>query len=115
MIGFVEVDIKYIKKAYSFIKNYDNEETISKNEKISEKLEKVNDIMKVSTGRKGFFNKKQRIKLKSLLEELVYSSYISSNEYIILRTELAGLIQDIIYLYEDVHNNNEDSPDNENR
>lgn len=100
MIGFVEVDIKHIKKAYNYLKTYDNND-IKKDEELSNKIDNLSNIISSNEGtNKKIFQKKENKEVKDILEELVYSSFISYSNYIILRTELASLIQDIIYLYE---------------
>lgn len=113
MIGFVEVDIEKIKKAYNLIKNDDDSEVSSHvNHK---KLRRVTDIVNESKRGPSIFSRKEHIKVKKLLQELVYSSFISSSEYMILRVEVASLIQDIVYHYGDedqpVRKNDEDWKD----
>lgn len=97
MIGFVEVDIEKIKMAYNLIKNNDDRDVSSHVNR--KKLRRVSDIVN-DTERGSIFSRKEEIKVKKLLQELVYSSFISSSEYMILRVEVASLIQDIVYHYE---------------
>lgn len=98
MIGFVEVDIEQIKKAYNLIKNDDDFDV---NAHVSgNKIRRITDIVNADAGRSSIFSRKERLKVKKLLQELVYSSFISTSDYMILRVEVASLIQDIVFHYE---------------
>lgn len=97
MIGFVEVDIDKIKKAYNLIKNSDDDDVTTHVN--SKKLRRISDIVNDTERGSSIFSRKEQIKVKKLLQELVYSSFISSSEYMILRVEVASLIQDIVYHY----------------
>ena len=109
MIGFVEVDIKQIKKAYNLIKNNDEYDV---NQHLNHhKLKRVTDIVNAGTKR-PIFSRKDQLRIKKLLQELVYSSFISSSDYMILRVEVASLIQDIIYHYNDEGSNLDHSGNN---
>lgn len=98
MIGFVEVEISNIKKAYSLIKNdIKNESSPS----IDYKIKNLSSIINNDAGKRKIFSRKEKLKVKALLHELVYSSYVSTSERMLLRVEVASLIQDIISLHED--------------
>ena len=101
MIGFVEVDVKIIKKAYRLIKDEDSETILGNNEQVSKKISHLSDIINSGAGKKEkLFRNKQRIEIKEILEELVYASFISKNSSFMLRVELVSIIQDILFIYE---------------
>jgi len=105
MIGFVEVEISKIKQAYSLLKNdMDNQSSPS----IDEKIKKLSMILNNDSGKHRLFSHKEKLKVKALLHELVYSSYVSTSKKMLLRVEVASLIQDIISLHEDSHDNDND-------
>ena len=93
MIGFVEVDIKKIKKAYGIIKHSMDEPTP---QSVDIRVERLQNALSRERRNKNMFTKKERIKVKDLLKELVYASCVSSSKIMLLRIEVASLIQDII-------------------
>lgn len=97
MIGFVEVEIDRIKKAYNYIKQDIDKPTPPEMEK---KLKKLSAIINNDSGRR-LFSQKEKLRVKMLLHELVYSSLVTTANHMLLRIEVASLIQDIISLYED--------------
>jgi len=98
MIGFVEVEISSIKKAYSLIKDDINNQS---SPSIDDKIKNLSRIINNDAGKKQrMFSHKEKLKVKALLHELVYSSYVSTSERMLLRVEVASLIQYIISLHE---------------
>ena len=98
MIGFVEVEISKIKKAYGLLKNdLKNQSSPS----IDSKIKNLSSIINHDAGKNRLFSHKEKLKVKALLHELVYSSYVSNSSVMLLRIEVASLIQDIISLHED--------------
>lgn len=98
MIGFVEVEITSIKKAYSLLKNDINKQSTPR---IDSKIKNLSSIINQDAGKNRLFSHKEKLKVKALLHELVYSSYVSTSDIMLLRIEVASLIQDIISLHED--------------
>lgn len=96
MIGFVEVEIDRIKTAYNYIKkDIDNPSS----PEMEQKLKKLSAIINNDSG-KRLFSHKEKLKVKMLLHELVYSSLVTTANHMLLRIEVASLIQDIISLHE---------------
>jgi hypothetical protein len=65
---------------------------------LDKKIKKLSNIIDT---RRGIFSHNEKIRVKSLLHELVYSSLVSTSEHMLLRIEVASLIQDIIGLHEE--------------
>lgn len=104
MIGFVEVEISKIKEAYGFLKS-DIENQSS--ESIDKKIKNLSRIINTDSGCNKLFSHKEKLKVKALLHELVYSSYVSTSDRMLLRIEVASLIQDIITLHNDSNKKDE--------
>lgn len=83
MYGLIEVHTDTIKRAYTVLKKQckDIEETGNLN------LENDEDCV---------FTIEQRKHLKGILEDILYASYISSNDLLLIKLEIAGLIQDVL-------------------
>lgn len=96
MIGFVEVEIEKIRKAYNFIKNdIENKAEI----KVGRKADDLSRLL-VSKKKCRLFSRREQLKVKNLLHELVYSSLVTESTKMLLRIEVASLIQDILILHE---------------
>lgn len=95
MYGLVEVHTETVKKAYRLIKGDNSklaEHPVVNSATLFKKRvnkDKSNDV----------FSDEQKQHLKEILEDLVYASYISSNEFMLIKVEIAGIIQDIICAY----------------
>lgn len=103
MIGFVDVKVDMIKRAYKLLEEDDEiaEIAINSNRKFSKRIRSMGDIINASKGKHTYFNKSDKIKLKRLLEEVAYASYATENTSMFIRIEMASIILDIIKIYED--------------
>lgn len=97
MIGFVEVEIEKIKLAYNYLRSESSTPTTPA---LNKKIKKLSQIIDNDRGAK-LFSKKEKLRVKLLLHELVYSSLVTTSDKMLLRIEVASLIQDIINLYDD--------------
>jgi len=97
MIGFVEVEIDRIKKAYNYIKHDIDNPSPPEMEK---KIKRLSAIIN-NDGGKRLFSQKEKVKVTMLLHELVYSSLVTTANHMLLRIEVASLIQDIISLHDE--------------
>lgn len=104
MIGFVDVKVDMIKRAYKLLEEDDEiaEIAINSNKKFSKRIRSMGDIVNASMGKQRYFNKSDKIKLKRLLEEVAYASYATENTSMFIRIEMASIILDIIKIYEEV-------------
>lgn len=95
MYGLVEVHTDTVKQAYRLIKGdcskMEEEQVVNSNTLFKKRVNKEKSS--------NVFNEKQKQHLKEILEDLVYASYISSNEFMLIKVEIAGIIQDIICTY----------------
>lgn len=83
MYGLIEVHTDTIKKAYAILKKQCFE------------LDNYGSLNNTSD-EDCVFNESQRKHLKAILEDILYASYISSNELLLIKVEIAGLIQDVL-------------------
>lgn len=104
MIGFVDVKVDLIKKAYQLLEQ--DEELASfdmkSNALLMHRVETISDIINTSRGRrrKGYFKKEDKLKLRKLLREVAYASYATESESMLIRIEMASIILDIVKIYE---------------
>lgn len=104
MIGFVDVKVEMIKKAYNYL-NDDDEVTanmaLSSDKSFGERISNMSDIINASRGKSNtYFKKSDKLKLKRLLEEVAYASYATENDSMFIRIEMASIILDILRIYE---------------
>lgn len=97
MIGFVEVEIDKIRLAYNYLRRDEDTPT---SPALDKKIKKLSQIINHDRGAR-LFSKRERLRVKMLLHELVYSSLVTTSDKMLLRIEVASLIQDIINLYEE--------------
>lgn len=102
MIGFVDVKVAMIKRAYEHLENDEDlaEVAINSNQMFSKRIKNMTDIINNSKGKTSYFNKSDKIKLKRLLEEVAYASYATESDSMFIRIEMASIILDIINIYE---------------
>lgn len=103
MIGMVSVSTESVRLAYRYLEDDDDckGDALSKNKNLKIRMEAITDIINASRGkRKGCFSKSDKVKLLKLLKEVAYASYASSDGTLLLRIEMANIIQDIIKFYE---------------
>lgn len=96
MYGLVEVDVSIVRKAYRFLKN----DTSIEQEDKSGIMNTIRGLMGNGVDKVQPYNNIQCRQVREILADIVYASYISSSEYIMIKIEIAGIIQDIIELYE---------------
>lgn len=95
MYGLVEVSVTVIRKAYRFLKS---DPSLNPEENAEKKpFKNVKEALKDN---KCIFTKEQLEALTEILSEIVYASYISTSETMLIKIEIAGIIQDIIEFYE---------------
>lgn len=102
MIGFVDVKVETIKKAYNYL-NKDEElaqDALSTDKTFKERISNMGDIMNNSRGKASYFKKSEKVKLKKLLEEVAYASFATDKDSMFIRIEMASIILDIIRIYE---------------
>lgn len=102
MIGFVDVKVETIKKAYNYL-NKDEElakDALTTDKSFSERISNMSDIINNSRGKHSYFKKSDKLKLKRLLEEVAYASFATENDSMFIRIEMASIILDIIRIYE---------------
>lgn len=105
MYGLVEVEVGIVRKAYRFLKNDKKvcgEMEICKSspsffKRIKDLMATENEKQKTS---QEIYSIEQRRQIREILAEIVYASYISTSEHMMIKIEIAGIIQDIIDMYE---------------
>lgn len=105
MIGFVDVKVSMIKRAYQHLENDVDiaEVAINSNKKFSNRVRDMSEIMNTSKGKNNsYFKKTDKVRLKRLLEEVAYASYATDSDSMFIRIEMASIILDIIKIYEDI-------------
>lgn len=102
MIGFVDVKVDMIKRAYSHLeKDVDIAASALHSDKsFSRRIQNMTEILNTSKGKSSYFNKSDKMKLKRLLEEVAYASFATESENMFIRIEMASIILDIIKIYE---------------
>lgn len=94
MYGLVEVDIEIIRKAYRFLVN---DPSLSGGQTDKKLFKNVKEAL---SDKRCIFTKDQLESLAEILSEIVYASYLSQNGNMLIKIEIAGIIQDIIEFYE---------------
>lgn len=122
MYGLVEVKVSIVRKAYRFLKNdkrlSDDEDEGNKSSflsKIKGLMRPVNEKAKTYNKEDEIYSIEQKRQIREILAEIVYASYISTSEHMMVKIEIASIIQDIIDLYSEKHkvlplNNKEQQP-----
>lgn len=104
MIGLVEIRVNNIVKAYKLL--MEDEELKNTQGQFEKRVDHLRDIIEHNAGRKksNFFrhSKENYIKVNTLLEELVYASKLSATKTMLVRVEMASLIQDILRHYDEL-------------
>lgn len=105
MYGLVEVEVGIVRKAYRFLKNDKKicgememrKSTPSIFKRIKGLMSSENEKQKTTD---EIYSIEQRRQIREILAEIVYASYISTSEHMMIKIEIAGIIQDIIDMYE---------------
>jgi site-specific recombinase len=106
MIGLVEISVDDILKAYTLL--IKDVELNSTQNQFKKRVDHLRDIIENSAGRKRkVFNILKNdtatyTKVHTLLEELVYASKLSVSNTMLVRVEMASLIQDILRHYNEI-------------
>lgn len=107
MIGLVEISVTDIVKAYQMLMKEVDVNKSSHNQ-FKKRVDHLRDIIENSAGRKKrLFNILKNDtatynKVHTLLEELVYASKLSVSNTMLVRIEMASLIQDILRQYNEI-------------
>lgn len=101
MIGFVEVEVELIKKAYGYLEQDEDvaNEALKSNTNLMSRVNFMADVINVSAGKRSYFKKTQKYKLKKMLQEVTYASFASNSKTMFIRVEMASIILDIIQIY----------------
>lgn len=106
MIGLVEISVSDIVKAYQLLMK---EIDVNKSHnQFKKRVDHLRDIIENSAGRKKRLfsilknNTATYNKVHTLLEELVYASKLSVSNTMLVRVEMASLIQDILRQYNEI-------------
>lgn len=94
MYGLVEVNVEVIRKAYRFLQSDDSISELSSDKK------PFQNVKQALSDKKCIFTKEQLVVLSEILSEIVYASHISTSNHMLIKIEIAGIIQDIIEFYE---------------
>ncbi len=101
MIGFVEVKVDLIRRAYTHLEKDDESSRLNQYPSLMNRVNDMSDIINHGRGKKsGYFKKEDKMKLKKILRETAYASFVTESDTMLIRIEMASILQDIINIYE---------------
>lgn len=103
MIGFVEVKVDLIRRAYTYLEKdeEDSSSKINRHPLLASRVEAMSDIINNGRGRRNkYFKKEEKMKLQKILRETAYASFATESDTMLIRIEMASILQDIIKIYE---------------
>lgn len=95
MVGYIEIDIEHVRKAYRYITSDTSLDT-----GIQEGERAFQNVRPASDDSECIFTKQQLETMSRILEDVVYATYLSTRPSVLVELDLAGIIQDINEFYD---------------